>query len=104
MCSLPQDEPGDETVTTLSKSELFSAVSDNTCKVGYIASAGLRCFAVCGELSQSENYFLVLFQVYPLEGEAVQVCRMWQRVLPVSDAGRAQDPAHGGVATQVSGV
>ena len=43
-------------------------------------------------------------QVHPLEGEAIQVWRVWEGVLPVTYAGSAQDPAHGGVASQVSGV
>ena len=45
-----------------------------------------------------------LLQVHPLEGEAVQVRRVWQGVLPVPDPGRAQDPTHGRVPPQVSGV
>lgn len=53
-------------------------------------------------------YYIVCFvscpQVHTLQGETVQVPGMRQRVLPVAHAGRAQDPAPGGVAAQVSGV
>lgn len=43
-------------------------------------------------------------QVHTLQGETVQVPGMRQRVLPVAHVGRAQDPAPGGVAAQVSRV
>lgn len=43
-------------------------------------------------------------QIYPFEREAVQVYGMWQGFLSVKNVGSAQNPAHGRVAPQVSGV
>ena len=45
-----------------------------------------------------------MFQVHTLKGEAIQVYRMWQRILPVEDPGGTQNPSHGGVASQMSGL
>lgn len=46
----------------------------------------------------------VLLQVYSFKRKAIQMYRMWQRVLPVENSGRTQSFTPGRVATQVSSL
>lgn len=50
------------------------------------------------------NFFHMFFpfQLHSLEGKAIQMHRMRERILSESHVGRAQDPPHGRVAAQVS--
>lgn len=50
------------------------------------------------------NVFFALLQVYSFEGEAIQMHRMWQRILSITNTCRSQNPPFGGVTAQVSGV
>lgn len=49
-------------------------------------------------------YVLSFLQVYSLEGEAIQVHGVWQRILSIANAGRAQNSAFGRVPAQVPSV
>ncbi|XP_043522169.1 protein odd-skipped isoform X2 [Frieseomelitta varia] len=48
------------------------------------------------------EHFCRSFQLHPQQGEAIQVQRVRERILPEQDPGGSQDPPHGGVAAQVS--
>lgn len=50
------------------------------------------------------NVGFLFFQVYSFEGKAVQVHGMRKRLLPVSDFGGSQNPAHGRISPQMPGL
>jgi hypothetical protein len=45
-----------------------------------------------------------MLQVYPFKGEAVQMPRVWKGLLSIQNVGSPQNPSHGGVTSQVSGL
>ena len=61
-----------------------------------------KCRRKCQRKYLTECFLSV--QLHPLEGEAVQVRRLRQRILPVAHFGRPPDPSPGGIAAQVSGL